>query len=46
MIDGTAEPLRDEQAKDSFAAKHAWDPRTEAGDTLFPHRPRPGASMA
>src|SRR6516165_2393143 len=27
MIDGTAEPVRDERAKDAFAAKHGWDPR-------------------
>jgi nitroimidazol reductase NimA-like FMN-containing flavoprotein (pyridoxamine 5'-phosphate oxidase superfamily) len=32
MIDGTAEPVTDEQAKDAFAAKHGWDPRNESGD--------------
>lgn len=32
MIDGTAEPVEDEQAKDAFAAKHGWDPRNESGD--------------
>jgi hypothetical protein len=35
MIDGTAEPLRDERTKDAFADKHGWDPRTEAGDYAF-----------
>jgi nitroimidazol reductase NimA-like FMN-containing flavoprotein (pyridoxamine 5'-phosphate oxidase superfamily) len=32
MIDGTAEPVADDQAKDAFAAKHGWDPRNESGD--------------
>jgi len=32
MIDGAAEPVEDEQAKDAFAAKHGWDPRNEGGD--------------
>jgi hypothetical protein len=32
MIDGAAEPVEDEQAKDAFAAKHGWDPRNESGD--------------
>ena len=35
MIDGTAEPVQDELAKDAFAAKHDWDPRTEAGDYAY-----------
>jgi hypothetical protein len=35
MIDGTAEPVRDERAKDAFAAKHGWDPRKEAGDYAY-----------
>lgn len=35
MIDGTAEPLHDEQTKDAFAAKLGWDPRQEAGDYVF-----------
>lgn len=30
MIDGTVEPVQDERTKDAFAAKHGWDPRTEA----------------
>ena len=32
MIDGTAEPILDEQSKDAFAAKHGWDPREETSD--------------
>jgi hypothetical protein len=32
VIDGTAEPVEDEQTKDAFAAKHGWDPRKEDGD--------------
>jgi hypothetical protein len=35
MIDGTAEPMQDEGTKDAFAAKHAWDPREEAGDYAY-----------
>jgi Pyridoxamine 5'-phosphate oxidase len=35
MIDGTAEPVRDERAKDAFAVKHGWDPRKEAGDYAY-----------
>jgi hypothetical protein len=35
MIDGTAEPVQDEQAKDAFAAKHDWDPRKETGEYGF-----------
>jgi len=35
MIDGTAEPMRDERVKDEFAAKHRWDPRKEPGDYAF-----------
>jgi general stress protein 26 len=35
MIDGTAELVEDEAAKDGFAAKHAWDPRKESGDYTF-----------
>jgi hypothetical protein len=35
MIDGTAEPVHDEQAKDAFAAKRGWDPRKESGDYAF-----------
>jgi hypothetical protein len=42
MIDGAAEPLHDERAKDAFAAKHDWDPRTETVDYAYfrivPHR--------
>jgi general stress protein 26 len=32
MIEGTAEPVQDERTKDAFAAKHGWDPRTDADD--------------
>ncbi len=32
MIDGTPEPVADEQTMDAFAAKHSWDPRNESGD--------------
>jgi nitroimidazol reductase NimA-like FMN-containing flavoprotein (pyridoxamine 5'-phosphate oxidase superfamily) len=32
MIDGTAEPMRDERTMDAFAARHDWDPREEDGD--------------
>jgi nitroimidazol reductase NimA-like FMN-containing flavoprotein (pyridoxamine 5'-phosphate oxidase superfamily) len=32
LIDGTAEPVRDEQTKNAFAAKHSWDPRRESDD--------------
>ncbi len=35
MIDGTAEPVLDEQTKDAFAAKHGWDPRNESGDYAY-----------
>jgi hypothetical protein len=35
MIDGTAEPVKDEPTKDAFAAKHRWDPRKEAGDYAY-----------
>jgi nitroimidazol reductase NimA-like FMN-containing flavoprotein (pyridoxamine 5'-phosphate oxidase superfamily) len=35
MIDGTAEPVHDEETKDAFAAKHSWDPRMEAGDYTY-----------
>jgi hypothetical protein len=35
MLDGTAEPMQDEQAKDAFAAKHGWDPRKEAGEYAY-----------
>jgi hypothetical protein len=35
MIDGTAEPVQDEQTKEAFAAKHDWDPRNESGDYAF-----------
>ena len=35
MIDGTAEPVTDEPAKDAFAAKHSWDPREESGDYAY-----------
>jgi hypothetical protein len=35
IIDGTAEPISDDATKDSFAAKHGWDPRDEAGDYAF-----------
>jgi Pyridoxamine 5'-phosphate oxidase len=35
MIDGTAEPVQDEPAKDAFAAKHGWDPRKDTGDYAF-----------
>jgi hypothetical protein len=35
MIDGTAEPMQDERAKDAFAAKHGWDPRKDAGDYVY-----------
>ncbi|HXZ65660.1 MAG TPA: pyridoxamine 5'-phosphate oxidase family protein [Streptosporangiaceae bacterium] len=35
MIDGTAEPVRDEPTKDAFATKHGWDPRREGADYAF-----------
>ena len=35
MIDGTAEPVRDEHTKDAFAARHNWDPRDETGDYAY-----------
>lgn len=35
MIDGTAEPVRDERKKDAFAAKHGWDPRGEPDDYAY-----------
>ncbi|HEY2552525.1 MAG TPA: pyridoxamine 5'-phosphate oxidase family protein [Streptosporangiaceae bacterium] len=35
MIDGTAEPVRQDEAKDAFAAKHGWDPRNETGEYAF-----------
>jgi Pyridoxamine 5'-phosphate oxidase len=35
VIDGTAEPVQDERAKDAFAAKHGWDPRDEDGDYAY-----------
>lgn len=35
MIDGTAEPIHDDQAKDAFAEKHGWDPRNETGEYAF-----------
>jgi hypothetical protein len=35
IIDGTAEPVDDEPAKDAFAAKHLWDPRNESGDYAY-----------
>lgn len=35
MIDGTAEPVRDERTMDAFVAKHGWDPRKESGDYVF-----------
>ena len=35
MIDGTAEPVQDDQTKDAFAAKHDWDPRQDTGDYAF-----------
>jgi len=35
VIDGTAEPVLDEQTKDAFASKHGWDPRKEAGDYTY-----------
>jgi general stress protein 26 len=35
MIDGTAELVEDDQAKDAFAAKHGWDPRQESADYAF-----------
>jgi nitroimidazol reductase NimA-like FMN-containing flavoprotein (pyridoxamine 5'-phosphate oxidase superfamily) len=35
MIDGTAEPVQDEQAKVAFAVKHGWDPRDEPGDYAY-----------
>lgn len=42
MIDGTAEPVQDEQTKDAYAARHGWDPRKETGDYTYfrvvPHR--------
>jgi nitroimidazol reductase NimA-like FMN-containing flavoprotein (pyridoxamine 5'-phosphate oxidase superfamily) len=35
MIDGTAEPVQDEQTKDAYAAKHGWDPRTDSGGYAY-----------
>jgi hypothetical protein len=35
MIDGTAVPVQDEQAKDAYAARHGWDPRNEIGDYTY-----------
>jgi nitroimidazol reductase NimA-like FMN-containing flavoprotein (pyridoxamine 5'-phosphate oxidase superfamily) len=35
MIDGTPEPVEDEQTKDAYAARHGWDPRREAGDYTY-----------
>ena len=35
IIDGTAEPVDDDPAKDAFAAKHSWDPREESGDYAY-----------
>jgi pyridoxamine 5'-phosphate oxidase-like protein len=35
MIDGAAEAVQDERAKDAFAAKHGWDPREETGDYVY-----------
>lgn len=35
IIDGTAEPVTDDQAMDAFAAKHGWDPREEAADYAY-----------
>jgi len=35
VIDGTAEPVQDEQTEDALAAKHGWDPRSEPGDYAF-----------
>ncbi len=32
VIDGTPEPVEDEQTMDAYAAKHSWDPRRESGD--------------
>jgi hypothetical protein len=35
MIDGTAEPVDDEQTMDAFAAKHGWDPRKDTDDKAW-----------
>ncbi len=35
IIDGIAESISDDAAKDSFATKHGWDPRNETGDYAF-----------
>lgn len=35
MMDGTPEPVQDERTKDAFAAKHGWDPRTEASGYAY-----------
>jgi nitroimidazol reductase NimA-like FMN-containing flavoprotein (pyridoxamine 5'-phosphate oxidase superfamily) len=35
MIDGTPEPVRDEQTMDAYAARHGWDPRKETGDYTY-----------
>lgn len=35
VIDGTAEPVRDDSTKDAFAAKHGWDPRNQSGDYAY-----------
>jgi hypothetical protein len=35
MIDGTAELVTDEPTMEAFAAKHAWDPRTDDEDYAF-----------
>jgi hypothetical protein len=34
-IDGTGEPVDDDETKDAFAAKHDWDPRKESGDYAY-----------
>ena len=36
IIDGTAEPISDDATKDSFAAKHGWDPPAEPRTVTSP----------
>ncbi len=32
LIEGTAEPVDDDTAKDAFVAKNGWDPRAETAE--------------
>lgn len=35
LIEGTAEPVDDDTAKDAFVAKNGWDPRAETAEYAF-----------